>query len=69
MNNAYENVGFDSQYSVSGDSRNFQKSIVISQDPNKAGILSFLPNIEQTQINQSSQQSPLTLRPSSEGGA
>ena len=38
--------GFDQQISTLDLERNFQQSIIIKQDPNKSGILSFLKKIE-----------------------
>ena len=51
---------------VSASTRKFQQSIVVKQDPNKAGILSFLATVEEETQQQPQRQDPQTLRPSGE---
>jgi len=53
---------------VSASSRKFQQSIVVKQDPNKSGVLSFLSEIEQSSQPQPQRQSPQTQRPTSRSG-
>ena len=43
----YDNDMGDQSLDVSASKRKFQTSIIIKQDTNKSGILSFLENIEE----------------------
>ena len=55
--------GFGQELNISAIERNFQQSIIIKQDPNKSGILSFLSKIEQeTGPTRPERQSPPTQR-------
>ena len=62
----FESEGFDQNMDVSASTRKFQQSIVVKQDPNKAGILSFLATVEEETQQQPQRQDPQTLRPSGE---
>jgi len=53
---------------VSASTRKFQTSIVVKQDKNKSGILSFLEAVQETVPQAPRRQSPQTIRPSSQGG-
>jgi len=46
MSRFYDDSGFDATIDVSASTRKFQQSIIIKQDPNKAGILTFLSESE-----------------------
>lgn len=48
---------------VSASTRKFQQSIVVSQDPNKSGVLSFLSQAEEEMQAQPQSQSPQTITP------
>lgn len=50
---------------VSATQRKFQQSIIIKQDPNKAGIISFLQQVEEQESPPQTNQE--TLRPSRQG--
>jgi hypothetical protein len=64
----YETNVPDQTIDVSSDNRRFQTSIIIKQDPQKAGVLSFLSQVEQTQPQRPTQSAPQTMRPSGGGG-
>ena len=69
MANFYDSEGFDASMDVSASTRKFQQSIVVKQDPNKAGILSFLANIEEESTPLPTRQPAPTMRPQRrEGG-
>jgi len=53
---------------VSASTRKFQTSIVVKQDKNKSGILSFLEAVQETVPQAPRRQSPQTIRPRSQGG-
>ena len=53
---------------ISASTRKFQTSIIITQDPNKSGILSFLENIEETTAQPQTRTAPQTMRPSRREG-
>ena len=63
----FESEGFDQNMDVSASTRKFQQSIVVKQDPSKAGILSFLSVAEEETQRQPQRQAPQTQRPSSGG--
>jgi len=61
--------GFDQKINTAALERDFQQSIIIKQDPNKSGILSFLSKIEQeTGATRPQRQSPPTQRPTQDYG-
>lgn len=62
MANFYEDEGFDASMDVSASTRKFQQSVIVKQDPNKSGILSFLATIEQKTTPQPTSQSAQTMR-------
>jgi len=65
-----ENVG-SQPIDVSASTRKFQTSIIISQDANRGGVLSFLENVEQSSPQRPTRRAPLTIRPggqNSQGG-
>ena len=49
---------------VSAATRKFQTSIIVTQDPEKNGILSFLAEAEQETQSPPTRQAPQTMRPS-----
>jgi hypothetical protein len=53
---------------VSAATRKFQTSIIVNQDPEKNGILSFLTTVEQETQSPPTRQAPQTMRPSGEAG-
>ena len=53
---------------VSASTRKFQTSIIITQDPNKSGILSFLENVEETTVQPPTRTAPQTMKPSRREG-
>jgi hypothetical protein len=46
VNTFFDSDGFDQEMNVSATTRKFQSSVVVKQDPNKSGILSFLKEVE-----------------------
>ena len=60
--NFYDSDGFDQNMDVSASTRKFQQSIIVKQDPNKSGILSFLSQAEQETQGQPQQRSPETTQ-------
>jgi hypothetical protein len=52
---------------VSASTRKFQTSLVIKQDRNKSGILSFLQEVEQSNPAISTQTAALTMTPTTQG--
>jgi hypothetical protein len=52
---------------VSASTRKFQTSLVIKQDRNKSGILSFLKKVEQSNPAIPTQTAPQTMRPTTQG--
>ena len=59
----YETDGFTGEMDVSASTRKFQTSVVVNQDSNKAGILSFLSKLEQENPQPILQSSEPTLKP------
>lgn len=68
IDNFYESGGFDETMNVSASSRKFQQSIIVKQDPNKSGILSFLKEAEEETTQQPQRRVPQTQRPSRRQG-
>lgn len=68
MQDFYDTEGFEELTNVSINNRMFQSSIVIKQDPNKSGILSFLRKVEDQQTSQSESQQGSSIRPSDSPG-
>ena len=68
MQDFYDTEGFEELTNVSINNRMFQSSIVIKQDPNKSGILSFFFNVEDQQTSQSESQQGSSIRPSDSSG-
>jgi len=64
----YETNVPDQTIDVSSDNRKFQTSIIIKQDPQKAGVLSYLTQAEQAQPQRPTRSAPQTMRPSGGGG-
>lgn len=52
---------------VSASSRKFQTSVIVKQDPNKAGILSFLEEVNQQEPPPPRRREPQTVRPRRQG--
>jgi hypothetical protein len=52
IDNFYESDGFDQNMDVSASTRKFQQSVIVKQDPNKSGILSFVKNLDKGASNQ-----------------
>tara|TARA_R110002020_G_scaffold221020_1_gene429042 strand:- start:283 stop:504 length:222 start_codon:yes stop_codon:yes gene_type:complete len=61
------NMG-DQTIDISAATRKFQTSIILQQDPNKDGIISFLESVEQEVAPPPAQQSAQTMRPSQPQG-
>ena len=59
----YQSEGFDAKMDISASTRKFQTSIIINQDPNKAGILNFLSKLEEENPQPNLQVSEPTLKP------
>ena len=59
----FDSDGFDQSMDVSASTRKFQSSVVIKQDPNKSGILSFLIKVEKTTPARPERSNPPTQRP------
>ena len=65
--NAYDTEGFVGTLDFSAQKIKFQTSIIITQDANKSGILSFLTEVEQTSAPSPSSTSSQTIRVSDQG--
>jgi hypothetical protein len=52
---------------VSASTRKFQTSVIVKQDENKSGILSFLEKVEATTPQTPTRTTPQTMRPSTQG--
>lgn len=63
MSRFYDDSGFDATIDISASTRKFQQSIIIKQDPNKAGILSFLSEAASTSTTTTPQATSQTIRP------
>ena len=68
ISSIYESDGFDETMDVSASTRKFQQSIIVKQDPNRSGILSYLSKVEEETQQQPQRQSPQTQRPSRRQG-
>ena len=64
----YDEEGFGNGINVLSESRQFQVSIVIKQDVNKSGILTFLKKVEESSISSPTSSPAQTVRPSGGGG-
>ena len=64
----FETEDFDEQTDVSASTRKFQNSIIITQDPNKSGILSVLEKVEEQIPQPPKRIEPKTMRPRRQGG-
>jgi len=64
MSTAYITDMGDQSIDVSASTRKFQASIIVKQDPNKSGILSFLSEVEATTPQPPGGSSPSTMLPS-----
>jgi len=58
----------DQSIDISASTRKFQTSIIVEQDPDKSGILSFLENVEKEIPPPPTSQAPQTVRPSAPQG-
>jgi len=58
----------DQSIDVSASTRKFQTSVIVKQDPNKGGIISFLENVEQVLPSPPIRQAPQTVRPRRQQG-
>lgn len=67
MSEFYDTEGFDESMDVSARNRKFQTSIIIKQDQQKSGILSFLEEAEETVGTPPTSQGP-TIKPSAPQG-
>jgi len=63
VQNFYIDTDFDETMDVSASTRKFQASIIIKQDAQKSGILSYLPE-KPPQKSTSSSPETTTIRPS-----
>jgi hypothetical protein len=52
---------------VSASTRKFQTSIIVNQDPNKAGVLTFLQEFEEQVPAPPRRTAPQTMRPRRQG--
>jgi len=52
---------------VSASTRKFQTSVIVKQDANKSGILSFLQKVEQSNPQTPTRSAPQTMRPTTQG--
>ena len=52
---------------VSASTRKFQTSIIVKQDPNKGGILTFLQGFEEQSPPPPRRREPQTIRPRRQG--
>ena len=69
MANFYDDEGFDATMDVSASTRKFQQSVIVKQDPNKAGILAFLAKVEEDTTPLPTRQPTPTMGPQRrEGG-
>lgn len=68
IDNFYESDGFDQSMDVSASTRKFQQSIIVKQDPNKSGILSFLSTVGPVSTRQQERPEGLTQIPSDRQG-
>ena len=57
----------DQTIDVSASTRKFQTSVIIKQDPNKAGILSFLEQVNEQEPSPPRRREPQTIRPRRQG--
>jgi len=70
MSTAYITDMGDQSIDVSAAKRKFQNSIIVKQDPNKSGILSFLSEVQTPQPSQASEgSSPSTILPNQSQGS
>ena len=53
---------------VSSSTRKFQTSIIVTQDPRKNGILSFLQELEEVTPSPPTRSAPQTVRPTRRTG-
>jgi len=63
MANFYDDEGFEASMDVSASTRKFQQSVIVKQDPNKSGILSFLAKVEEETAPLPTRQPAPTMRP------
>jgi len=68
IENLYDTDMGDQTIDVSAATRKFQTSVIVKQDPNKDGILSFLESIEEEVPMPPTSQAPQTVRPSTPQG-
>ena len=66
--NLYDTNMGDQSLDISASTRKFQNSVVVKQDPNKSGILSFLVKYEETVEQAPTEQAPQTVRPTTRQG-
>ena len=62
-----ENVG-EQTMDISATNRKFQQSVIVKQDPNKSGILSFLQVVKEETPSQPERQESATMLVSNEAG-
>ena len=67
MSQFYDTSGFDEPIDISSNTRKFQTSIIIKQDQQKSGILSFLEESEEATGTPPTSQAP-TIKPSAPAG-
>ena len=66
---SYETNMGEQMIDLGASNRKFQTSIVVQQDPNKNGVLSFLKKMEETRPLPPQRQAPQTIRPLSDNGS
>lgn len=52
---------------VSAGTRKFQTSVIVRQDANKSGVLSYLEKVERSTPQTPNQTAPQTMRPTTQG--
>jgi hypothetical protein len=60
----FDNEGYEQELSIEASKRKFQTSIILKQDPQKSGVLSFLEKVEPSSPEPLATLPPKTMRPS-----
>ena len=68
MSNSYDTDMLNQLVDISASEKRFQTSIIVKQDPGKAGILSILAKVEEETIPSPQRQAPQTVRPTTPQG-
>ena len=59
----YETEGFEGSVDPSSETRKFQVSVIIKQDTNRSGVLSFLEQVEESSVALPTSSPSQTTRP------